>query len=79
MDKIWLDNSLDLAMTPYKVVGTDCEQGFLEFVGNCKTLAYIQYKRSIFHTFSDNSIEAYIEHYLRKKHKDWKQKLRQVR
>lgn len=25
MDRIWLDNKLDLAMTPYKVVGTDCE------------------------------------------------------
>jgi len=25
MDKIWLANNLDLAMTPYKVLGTDCE------------------------------------------------------
>lgn len=25
MDKIWLQNNLDLAMTPYKVLGTDCE------------------------------------------------------
>ena len=41
MDKIWLANDLDLSMTPYKVVGTDCEQGYLEFVANCKTLAYI--------------------------------------
>ena len=24
MDRIWLDNDLDLAMTPYKVMGTDC-------------------------------------------------------
>jgi len=39
MDRIWLDNKLDLNMTPYKVLGTDCEQGFVEFVGNTKTLA----------------------------------------
>ncbi len=25
MDKIWLANDLDLAMTPYKVLQTDCE------------------------------------------------------
>lgn len=41
MDRIWLDNDLDLAMTPYKVLGTDCEQGFLEFNLNSETLAMI--------------------------------------
>lgn len=41
MDRIWLENQLDLAMTPYKVIGTDLEQGFLEFNHNCKTLADI--------------------------------------
>ena len=39
MDRIWLDNELDLAMTPYKVTGTDCEQGFVEFNENSATLA----------------------------------------
>jgi phosphatidylinositol kinase/protein kinase (PI-3 family) len=48
MDKIWLANNLDLAMTPYKVLGTDCEQGYLEFVANSTTLAAIQYKEGIF-------------------------------
>ena len=47
MDKIWLSNNLDLKMTPYKVTGTHCMQGFLEFVGNCKTLAYMQYKGTL--------------------------------
>ncbi|CDW85366.1 phosphatidylinositol 3-and 4-kinase family protein [Stylonychia lemnae] len=76
MDKIWLANNLDLAMTPYKVMGTDCEQGYLEFVGNCKTLAYIQYKRSIFNTFSDDTIEKYMTHYLGKKYPDdWSERL----
>ena len=41
MDRIWLDNNLDLAMTPYKVLGTDCMQGYLEFNLNCTTLADI--------------------------------------
>lgn len=41
MDRIWLDNDLDLAMTPYKVMGTDCMQGYLEFNLNSVTLAYI--------------------------------------
>jgi phosphatidylinositol kinase/protein kinase (PI-3 family) len=31
MDKIWLDNNMDLKITPYKTVGTNCMQGFLEF------------------------------------------------
>lgn len=76
MDKIWLANNLDLAMTPYKVIGTDCEQGFLEFVGDCKTLAYIQYKRSVFNTFSDDTIEKYMEHYLKKKYpNEWEDRL----
>lgn len=42
MDRIWLENQLDLAMTAYKVLGTDLEQGFLEFNLNCVTLADIQ-------------------------------------
>ena len=41
MDRIWLDNDLDLAMTPYKVLATDCEQGFMEFNANAETLAEI--------------------------------------
>lgn len=43
MDKIWLAHNMDLKMTPYKVIGTDCMQGFLEFVQNSTTLASIQY------------------------------------
>lgn len=45
MDKIWLDNELDMCMLPYKVIGTGCEQGYLEFVSNSVTLAYIQYHK----------------------------------
>ena len=71
MDKIWLANNLDLAMTPYKVLGTDCEQGYLEFVANCRTLAMIQYDRSVFHTFSDDSIELFMENYLKGKYDNW--------
>jgi len=41
MDKIWLENELDLAMTAYKVIGTDCMQGYLEFVADSCTLADI--------------------------------------
>lgn len=41
MDKIWLENSLDLKMTPYRVMGTHCMQGFLEFNRDCTTLAAI--------------------------------------
>lgn len=39
MDIIWLKHSLDLKMSPYDVVGTDCMQGYLEFVDNSMTLA----------------------------------------
>lgn len=60
MDKIWLDNELDMWMLPYKVVGTGCEQGYLEFVHNSTTLAYIQYHKNIWNTFSDDSIIQYM-------------------
>jgi len=80
MDKIWLANDLDLAMTPYKVLGTDCEQGFLEFVADCKTLAMIQYERSVFSTFADDSIQRFMEKHLRDKHPDdWEARLRKCR
>lgn len=62
MDRIWLDNDLDLAMTPYKVVPTDCMQGYLEFNLNSVTLADIQHKdkQSLLHTFSDTSVHDFF-------------------
>lgn len=60
MDRIWLDNKLDLAMTPYKVVGTNCEQGFVEFVGDTTTLAKMQYIGGLFNTFDDDTVEKYM-------------------
>ena len=60
MDKIWLDNDLDLKMTVYKTLGTDCEQGYLEFNENTATLADMQYKEGLFHTFYEDSIEKFI-------------------
>ena len=62
MDRIWLDNDLDLAMTPYKVVLTDCMQGYLEFNLNSVTLADIQHKdlKSLYHTFSDTSVHDFF-------------------
>ena len=60
MDKIWLDHELDLQMLPYKVIGTGCEQGFLEFVGNSITLAAVQYEKGLFKTFSDDTLEKYM-------------------
>ena len=62
MDRIWLDNNLDLAMTPYKVMGTDCMQGFMEFNMNAETLAFIQHKdcKSLLHTFSDTSVHDWF-------------------
>lgn len=41
MDKIWLEEGLDLNMTPYRVLGTGDERGYLEFVTNSKTIAYM--------------------------------------
>lgn len=44
-------NSLNLRMTPYKVTGTDCMQGFLEFNENTETLATMQYAGTMFPLF----------------------------
>ena len=60
MDKIWLENQLDLAMTPYKVIGTDCEQGYMEYVSNSQTLAFMQYKDSLLGTFGNDTVKKYM-------------------
>ena len=65
MDRIWLDNDLDLAMTPYKVLTTDCEQGFMEFNANAATLAEIQYEYSLINTFSDTTIMNWFKKHIK--------------
>lgn len=62
MDRIWLDNELDLAMTPYKVLVTGCEQGIMECNLNAVTLADIQHKghTSIMNAFSNTSITEFF-------------------
>ena len=69
MDKIWLRNNLDLKMTPYKCLGTDCMQGYIEFNKNCETLAKMQYaypdkikKPRLLDTYKDNKIEIWMEY-----------------
>jgi hypothetical protein len=42
MDSIWLNHNLDLKMTPYKTLGTDCMQGLIEWNQNCSTLTEMQ-------------------------------------
>lgn len=75
MDKIWLSYDLDLKMTPYKAIGTDCMQGYLEFIEDNVTLAGMQHKGSIplitnkanvFNTFSRGTITKYMEEATRK-------------
>lgn len=68
IDKIWLRNNLDLKMTPYKCLGTDCMQGYIEFNKNCETLAKMQYdypdkikKPTMWDTYHDNKIELWME------------------
>ena len=60
MDKIWLDHNLNLSLIYYKVIGTGCEQGYLEFMGNSTTLAHIQYKKGLFKTFSDHTLLKFM-------------------
>lgn len=69
MDKMWLDHNLDLKMTPYKVIGTHCMQGYLEFIPNSVTLAYMQYQGSlkfvsdkcnIFNTFKNDMVMKFM-------------------
>ena len=60
MDKIWLENNFDFKMTPYRVIGTGDQEGYLEYVPNQKTLADIQ-KVFSFGAFSDIVIENYFK------------------
>lgn len=56
MDKIWLENNMDLKMTPYRVLGTHCMQGYLEFNDNCVTLAYMQYQGTLKFVSDENNV-----------------------
>jgi hypothetical protein len=49
-------------------------------VANCRTLAWIQYERSVFHTFSDDTIEKFMESYLKERYPgDWAARLKKNR
>jgi len=69
MNRIWLEEKLDLKMTCYAVYGTGCMEGFVEFNDNCVTLAYIQYKgyledengSSYWLTFNDSTVADFFE------------------
>ena len=60
IDEIWKENGLDLCLMPYTVIGTGFEQGFLQFVSDSITIAEIQYKKSVWNTFSENSIKNFM-------------------
>lgn len=68
MDKIWLREKLDLKMTPYKVIGTDCMQGYLEFVDDCETLATMQFEnpidgtKTMWDTYNDYKVQIWMEY-----------------
>ena len=52
-------------MTAYKVLGTDLEQGFLEFNLNCTTLADIQVIGGRTNTFSEKTIDNFFRESIR--------------
>lgn len=63
MDKLWLDNGLDLRMKPYKVVSTMDMVGMIEIVTNSETIERIQikYGGKYVGAFSSNTILSYIK------------------
>jgi len=67
MDKLWLEDDLDLAMTPYKVIGTGDQVGYVEFVSSSKTLGDIQQAKGI-GAFSDKCIEEFMLNYYKEKY-----------
>jgi len=76
IDEIWKENDLDLGLTPYTVIGTGFEQGFLQFVSDSVTIAEIQYKKSIWNTFSENSIKNFMVNHFKEKLKSNPAKVR---
>ena len=69
MDEIWKENDLDLCLLPYSVVGTGFQQGYLEYVSDSITIAEIQYKKSVWNTFSENSIKNFMVKLFKEKFK----------
>ena len=44
MDKLWLSNSMDLHLKPYKTLSTGKQSGMIEIVLNSKTVNYVSEK-----------------------------------
>ncbi|KAL4450532.1 hypothetical protein ABPG74_019430 [Tetrahymena malaccensis] len=62
MDKIWLDNNLDLRMKPYNVVATLDQVGMLEIVQNSQTTAAIHKENNQrFGCLMKESIQLYLK------------------
>ncbi|KAL4486333.1 hypothetical protein ABPG72_007119 [Tetrahymena utriculariae] len=62
MDKIWLDNNLDLRMKPYNVVATLDQVGMLEIVQNSQTTAAIHKQNNQrFGCLMKESIQMYLK------------------
>jgi len=68
IDKIWLENNLDFKMSPYRVLGTGDQQGYLEFVSRSKTLADLQ-RMKTFGAFKDEVITEYFHNLTSKQEK----------
>jgi phosphatidylinositol-4,5-bisphosphate 3-kinase catalytic subunit alpha/beta/delta len=57
LDQMWLQDGLDLKMTPYNVVGTHCMQGYIEFNKGVKNLADLQRTDDkLMNTFNDTVV-----------------------
>ena len=64
MDRIWLDNGLDLRMKPYRVICTADQVGMIEAVMNSNTLSNIHAEQGgAFGPLQDGTILKYLDIY----------------
>jgi hypothetical protein len=66
MDKYWMQNDLDMDMLAYNAMETGYKIGYIEFVGDSKTIAEIQKEgknlmKALVEPFSKKSIYNWFE------------------
>lgn len=62
MDKLWLDNNLDLQMVAYNIMETGYKVGYIEFVGDSIEMSSIHQRIGMFKgPFDEKSLYNYFK------------------
>ena len=58
---MWLTYGMDLKMSPYKVLATNDQVGFIQVVDNAATMSSIHKEKGVLGSMDDKSIEDHLK------------------